>query len=254
MGLGAAASEPGTLSMLRHLYPDGRSRSRAIGVWAACSGFALAHGAGRRRRADRAVELARPSSGSTWCFGLAVLAAGTVDPAGELRPRRARVDTAGTLLGGGGAGHAGLRDHRLRNRPGSRSATVIALLCVSAVLAAGFVLAGAPGRRTRCSTCGSCGCRSSRRLTSSRSAPISRRSPSSSSPRCTWTRWSAVSGFQHRPGVPADDGADDRLVAAGRPLDGRAGPRWSITIGCVLLAAGLLLAATSSARTRPTGR
>src|SRR5215470_9138172 len=44
MGLGAAASEPGTLSMLRHLYPDYRQRNRAIGVWAAVSGFALALG------------------------------------------------------------------------------------------------------------------------------------------------------------------------------------------------------------------
>jgi MFS family permease len=44
MGLGAAASEPGTLSMLRHLYPDARARSRAIGVWAATSGLALAAG------------------------------------------------------------------------------------------------------------------------------------------------------------------------------------------------------------------
>ena len=44
MGLGAAASEPGTLSMLRHLFPDKRTRSRAIGVWAATSGFALAAG------------------------------------------------------------------------------------------------------------------------------------------------------------------------------------------------------------------
>src|SRR5712692_4068837 len=44
MGLGAAASEPGTLSMLRHLYPDAKARSRAIGVWAATSGFALAAG------------------------------------------------------------------------------------------------------------------------------------------------------------------------------------------------------------------
>src|SRR2546423_14217803 len=44
MGLGAAASEPGTLSMLRQLYPDARARSRAVGVWAATSGFALAAG------------------------------------------------------------------------------------------------------------------------------------------------------------------------------------------------------------------
>jgi MFS family permease len=44
MGLGAAASEPGTLSMLRHLYPDAKARNRAIGVWAGTSGFALAAG------------------------------------------------------------------------------------------------------------------------------------------------------------------------------------------------------------------
>jgi MFS family permease len=44
MGLGAAASEPGTLSMLRHLYPEYTSRNRALGVWAAVSGFSLALG------------------------------------------------------------------------------------------------------------------------------------------------------------------------------------------------------------------
>jgi EmrB/QacA subfamily drug resistance transporter len=44
MGIGAAASEPGTLSILRHLYPDARERSRAIGTWAAVTGVALAAG------------------------------------------------------------------------------------------------------------------------------------------------------------------------------------------------------------------
>jgi EmrB/QacA subfamily drug resistance transporter len=44
MGLGAAASEPGTLSMIRHIYTDRRERSRALGVWAAVSGMALAFG------------------------------------------------------------------------------------------------------------------------------------------------------------------------------------------------------------------
>jgi EmrB/QacA subfamily drug resistance transporter len=44
MGLGAAASEPGTLSMIRHLYPERRSRAKALGLWAAVSGFALAMG------------------------------------------------------------------------------------------------------------------------------------------------------------------------------------------------------------------
>ncbi|WP_370465701.1 MFS transporter [Nocardia sp. GTS18] len=44
MGLGAAASEPGTLSVLRHIFPDDRARAKAIGVWAAVSGLALAAG------------------------------------------------------------------------------------------------------------------------------------------------------------------------------------------------------------------
>jgi len=44
MGLGAAASEPGTLSMIRHLYPDAKVRARALGAWAAVSGLALAMG------------------------------------------------------------------------------------------------------------------------------------------------------------------------------------------------------------------
>lgn len=44
MGAGAAASEPGTLSVLRHLYPDRAERARALGAWAAVSGLALALG------------------------------------------------------------------------------------------------------------------------------------------------------------------------------------------------------------------
>ena len=44
MGVGAAASEPGTLSVIRHLYPDPALRARALGAWAAVSGLALALG------------------------------------------------------------------------------------------------------------------------------------------------------------------------------------------------------------------
>jgi EmrB/QacA subfamily drug resistance transporter len=44
MGVGAAACEPGTLSILRHLYPDRSARARALGVWAAIAGLALAMG------------------------------------------------------------------------------------------------------------------------------------------------------------------------------------------------------------------
>ena len=44
MGVGAAASEPGTLSILRHVYPARTSRADAIGIWGAVSAFALAMG------------------------------------------------------------------------------------------------------------------------------------------------------------------------------------------------------------------
>jgi EmrB/QacA subfamily drug resistance transporter len=44
MGVGAAASEPGTLSMIRHLYPDRGERARSLGIWAAVSSLGLALG------------------------------------------------------------------------------------------------------------------------------------------------------------------------------------------------------------------
>jgi EmrB/QacA subfamily drug resistance transporter len=44
MGLGAAASEPGTLSIIRQLYARGDARARALGAWAAVAGLALALG------------------------------------------------------------------------------------------------------------------------------------------------------------------------------------------------------------------
>jgi MFS family permease len=44
MGVGAAGSEPGTLSMIRHIYPERHERAVALGVWAAVSGLALSLG------------------------------------------------------------------------------------------------------------------------------------------------------------------------------------------------------------------
>jgi EmrB/QacA subfamily drug resistance transporter len=44
MGIGAAASEPGTLSMIRHLYPDRKQRARSLGIWVAVSSLGLALG------------------------------------------------------------------------------------------------------------------------------------------------------------------------------------------------------------------
>jgi EmrB/QacA subfamily drug resistance transporter len=44
MGVGAAASEPGTLSVIRQLYADRAQRARALGAWSATSGASLALG------------------------------------------------------------------------------------------------------------------------------------------------------------------------------------------------------------------
>jgi EmrB/QacA subfamily drug resistance transporter len=44
MGIGAAAAEPGTLSIIRQLYTDAAERARALGIWAAICGLALAIG------------------------------------------------------------------------------------------------------------------------------------------------------------------------------------------------------------------
>lgn len=44
MGLGAAASEPGTLAIIRQIYRNPAERARAIGIWVATAGTALALG------------------------------------------------------------------------------------------------------------------------------------------------------------------------------------------------------------------
>jgi EmrB/QacA subfamily drug resistance transporter len=98
MGLGAAASEPGTLSMLRHLYTDERRRNRAVGIWAAVTALALAAGP----VIGGALVGVWSWRGIFWfnlAFGLAAMAvAGAVLPESS-DPDAGRVDTAGTLLG-----------------------------------------------------------------------------------------------------------------------------------------------------------
>ena len=98
MGVGAAGSEPGTLSMIRHIYPDRRRRARALGVWAAVSGLALAMG---------------PVLGGTlvglWSwrsvfwfnlvFGMLALAAAAASLPESANAVRRRVDYGGFLFG-----------------------------------------------------------------------------------------------------------------------------------------------------------
>ena len=98
MGIGAAASEPGTLSMIRHLYPDRAERARSLGIWAAVSSLGLALG---------------PLIGGLLVFGwswraifwfnvffgaIAFVSAAVVLPESS-DPVRARFDVLGFLLG-----------------------------------------------------------------------------------------------------------------------------------------------------------
>ncbi len=228
MGLGAAASEPGTLSMLRQLYTDERSRNRAVGIWAAVTGLALAAG---------------PVVGGilvgiwNWraifwfnlVFGLlALLVAAKVLPE-SADPDANRVDTSGTLLGATALaalvfGIIGAES------AGFAAPQEIVLFSIAAVAAVAFFYRGAPGRappaRPEISAHRAVRhreyCRVLLLLRYLRDLLLHRALPRGGGWRVR---------VRHRPGVPADDGADDPRLGPGRPLGGpdrpaRTGPRW----------------------------
>jgi EmrB/QacA subfamily drug resistance transporter len=239
MGLGAAASEPGTLSMLRHLYPDARARSRAIGVWAGTSGFALAMG---------------PVVGGvltglwSWraifwfnlVFGLAALLVAAIILPESADPTAARVDTAGTLLGAGTLATLvfAIIDSE---SAGFGSAVVIILLCLSVVLGAAFVW------RER---------RAENPLLDLRFFRLPQFTTANIAAFCTYFATFAIFFFTALYLVEVVSLSGYKLALVFLPmtvlmiiasvLAGRwtalAGPRWSITGGCLLLAAGLFLA------------
>src|SRR6266446_954509 len=132
MGLGAAASEPGTLSMLRHLYPDEAARTRAIGIWAATSGFALAAGP----VVGGVLAGLWSWRGIFWFnlfFGLAALIVAAIILPESADPTAARVDTGGTILGAGALATFVFAIIDAESA-GFGSGVVIILLCLSAVL------------------------------------------------------------------------------------------------------------------------
>ncbi|HTU08748.1 MAG TPA: MFS transporter, partial [Trebonia sp.] len=137
MGLGAAASEPGTLSVLRHIYTEDRARARAIGVWAAVSGLALALGP----VIGGAIVGAWNWRGIFWfnlAFGLAALIVAAIVVPESSDPTAARVDTAGTVLGAGAL--ATLVFGIIDAETSSFGATVpVTLFCVAGVLAVTFI-------------------------------------------------------------------------------------------------------------------
>ena len=137
MGLGAAASEPGTLSMLRHLYPDQRIRNRALGVWAAVSGSSLALGP----VIGGALVYAWTWRAIFWfdvVFGVIALVAAAVVLPENSDPYRGRIDIAGALFGA--AALAPLIFAVINaESAGFASTETIALFCVSLVGGVAFL-------------------------------------------------------------------------------------------------------------------
>ena len=138
MGLGAAASEPGTLSMIRQIYPDERSRNRALGVWAAVSGFSLALGP----VLGGALVGVWNWRGIFWfdvTFGLAALVVAAMVLPESADPQAGRLDVPGTVLGAGAL--AALIFGIINGESAGYTApSVLALFAVSLAAGTAFVL------------------------------------------------------------------------------------------------------------------
>ena len=137
MGVGAAASEPGTLSVIRHLYPNSEARARALGAWAAVSGLALALGP--------VIGGALVGIG-TWraVFWFNVAAAGAIIVAAAVTvpesadPQSARLDFPGFVTGAIGLGTLTFAVI-LGETNGYRSPVVIMLFVAGVIALVGFV-------------------------------------------------------------------------------------------------------------------
>jgi EmrB/QacA subfamily drug resistance transporter len=239
MGVGAAASEPGTLSIIRHVYPDRGTRADALGVWAAVSGLALAMGP----VIGGALVGFSSWRASFWFnlgFGVVAfsLAAAVVPETSDRQGRR--FDFSGFLLGA--AFLASLSFAVIQGeQSGYTSAPILALFVICALSGLAFVLA--------------------ERHVKSPMLDLSmfRRPPFAGS---TFVAFVAYFGtfsiffftalyLQVVANATAYQTAVDFLpMAAGLivtsaltgPLVARIGPRWPMVIGCLLAGGGILLA------------
>jgi EmrB/QacA subfamily drug resistance transporter len=239
MGLGAAASEPGTLSILRHLYTDERRRARAIGTWAAVSGLALALGP----VIGGALVGAWSWRGIFWFnlfFGLAALIVAAVVVPESADPRQLRVDALGTVLGAGAL--ATLMFAIIDAETSSfASSLVVTLLCSAAVLGVAFVLWE---RRV------------ANPLLDLRLLRYARFTVPNVVAFCTYFATFAIFFFTALYLDEVVNASGYRIALVFAPMTvlmivasvltgywtGRAGPRWPIVTGCAAFAAGLLLA------------
>ena len=138
MGLGAAASEPGTLSMIRHLYPEKRARAKALGIWAGVSGLALAMGP-----LIGGVLVGLYSFRAVFWFNLffglvALIGAAVILPE-SVNSVRYRLDFAGFLLGAGALAAASFAIIQ-GETAGYRNLRIDILFAASVALAVFFVL------------------------------------------------------------------------------------------------------------------
>ncbi|MEV0297604.1 MFS transporter [Nocardia sp. NPDC050710] len=144
MGLGAAASEPGTLSLLRHIFPDERTRARAIGVWAAVSGLAMAAGP-----VLGGVLVHASGWRSIFWFNLVIgavaLAAAQWSVPESADPHPGPIDWAGSLLGATFLGSVIYAAITGEDR-GYTTASVIAFFVLGAIAFVGFLVVEARAR------------------------------------------------------------------------------------------------------------
>jgi EmrB/QacA subfamily drug resistance transporter len=138
MGVGAAASEPGTLSVIRHLYPDHAVRARALGAWAAVSGLALALGPVIGGLLVGAGDW-RTVFWFNLGLGAALLAAAAVFVPNSADPQPGRLDIGGATLGVVALGaviFAGISGER----SGYTAPWVVALFVLGGVCLVAFVV------------------------------------------------------------------------------------------------------------------
>jgi len=136
MGFGAAASEPGTLSMIRHLYTTHRTRTRALGVWTAVSGLALAMGP----VLGGALVGEWDWSAIFWfnlIVGAIALVAGLIVLPENSDPDAHRVDIPGTVFGAAAISAIAFAVI-LAESSGFGAGVVIGLLCVAVASIAAF--------------------------------------------------------------------------------------------------------------------
>lgn len=137
MGLGAAASEPGTLSVIRHLYPERQDRAKALGAWAGVSGLALALGP-----VIGGILVGIGGWSAVFWFNVAAAVA-FIGLAVVAIPESADPDAAPLDLGGFATGATGLAALTvaiiLGETDGYRATVVVALFVVGALLLIAFV-------------------------------------------------------------------------------------------------------------------